>query len=203
MISPCLTATKTDITAGGPGMQNVTLSKPGSGTACYTSGSYNRFVISNPGGSTTPIQVASAASNTIVSLTSGGSNATVTAPSFWVSATSGSYPQIKVRLQNSCDWSDWKTITIPTCTGSFSAVFTASPNPATSTINIEATETLQDDYDIQLYDIYNNKAVLTQKSAKGSKSTQLSVGHLRKGQYWLIIKNKQGEIVTKQQMLLQ
>ncbi|MBV4357341.1 M4 family metallopeptidase [Pinibacter aurantiacus] len=203
MISPCLTATKPDITAGGPGMQNVTLSKPGSGTACYTSGSYNRFVISNPGGSTTPIQVASAASNTIVSLTSGGSNATVAAPSFWVSATSGSYPQIKVRLQNSCDWSDWRTITIPTCSGSFAAVFSASPNPATSTINIEAAETLQEDYDIQLYDIYNNKPVLTQKNAKGSKTTQLSVGHLRKGQYWLIITNKQGEIVTKQQMLLQ
>ncbi len=78
----------------------------------------------------------------------------------------------------------------------------ASPNPAASTININTAETTQEDYEIQLYDLYNSKPVLTQKAYKGSKKMQVQVSHLRRGQYILVLKNKKGEIVKKKQMIL-
>jgi len=186
------------IAIGPPDTTNITFAQP-AGQPCLPSNSPTRFVILNSGGTTTPIEVASAASNTIVAASPGGGNTTVTVPNFWVSLSSGSSAYIKVRLQNSCGWSDWKYLTIPPCSGSFS--FAVYPNPATNTITIQQKEkTGATINEVSIFDQLGNLKKRSKYSAS-TKQAQMNIANLMTGVYFIEISSGQNK--ERQQLIIQ
>lgn len=186
------------IAIGAPDTTNITFAQP-AGQPCLSSSSPTRFVILNSGGTTTPIEVASAAANTIVAASLGGANTTVTVPNFWVSLSSGSSASIKVRLQNSCGWSDWKYLTIPPCSGSFS--FSVYPNPATNTVTIQQKEeTGATINEVSIFDQLGNLKKRSKYSAS-TKQAQMNIANLMTGVYFIEISSGQNK--ERQQLIIQ
>jgi hypothetical protein len=79
---------------------------------------------------------------------------------------------------------------------------TVYPNPATSEITIKTGKSLAW-AEALLVNIVTGVQAYAQTLPQGNELAQLSVGHLPKGQYALIVKDKQGSIVETKHVVLQ
>lgn len=102
---------------------------------CVTPSVKNTFVLSNPGGSITPVEIKS--DNGTLLYNQNGTSAITPATTPMFQLISSGAASLQIRLQNSCGWSAYKTFVIPSCSGSLLAV---SPNPASSTITISTSQ---------------------------------------------------------------
>lgn len=148
---------QTSVSIGGPNISNLTAVRY-MGSQCITASIRNNFVVTNPGGITSPVQIKS--DNGAI-LYNSGSNTPVsiaTTPMFGVVATNGS-ASLLISIQNSCGWSGWKSVIIPACT---SGSFVVSPNPASSTITVGART-------------FNNKANEASTNSNASSFTAIQI----------------------------
>jgi len=118
------------VSIGGPDISNLTATRY-MGSQCITTGIRNNFVVTNPGGITSPVEIKSDNGATIYNAGSSTPVAVATTPMFGVSASGP--VSLLIRIQNSCGWSAWKSVFISTCSG---GSFAISPNPANSTITV-------------------------------------------------------------------
>jgi hypothetical protein len=77
------------------------------------------------------------------------------------------------------------------------------PNPATNEITITAPQILQEQTEAVFVNMLTNDRAYSKTLPKGKQQITLSVGHLRKGQYALMLKNKKGNIIKTWRVVLQ
>lgn len=203
------TATKI-VGSGGSDMTNVVAVKPGYGVACIGGSSPNFFAISNPGGSTSVIEIENVSGCLLYppGSPSGSPVAMVNTAAFYIQQTSA-MPTIRVRIGNSCGWSDWKYITIPVCAvGQF---FRVAPNPATDIVTIQP---LADNASkatvagntvipsIRMIKLYDNTGNLKKQWSfgAGKRQAQINVSGLRTGIYTVEISD--GKNTDRQKLII-
>ncbi len=106
---------------------------------------------------------------------------------------------VQARIQNSCGWSNWSAaVPIQVSSGYY---FLVSPNPATSTIAVSPKATTTDEIsEIRIYDNMGNLKKQMRYS-KGTKRTQLNIGDLGNGYYFIEVIASQKR--DRQQLIIQ
>ncbi len=171
-------------------INNVSVIKHMSSEQCvkqYTSSlNDNTFVISNPGGSTYPLEIQNVSGALVHNINSPYPSTTVTTPIFHIMKdpnVSATTIYIQVRVAGNCGWSGWKTIGIPVCQSSF--MYTVSPNPSHGNVSVKSKSAKPID-EIRIKDKLGN-IKLSSKLSKGTKEAVFDISTLPADVYFIEI----------------
>lgn len=110
------------------------------GQECVSSNIPTPYVVSNPGGSTIPVEIEVVSGGSVYNASNLSTPVTTaTTPMFYLkSSFTGGGMMVKVRVQGTCGWSEWKYFTVSGCPSGFKIAM--SPNPASGDVQVSLTD---------------------------------------------------------------